>query len=279
MTLSQPPIRLYRDFVAGQSALARAREAVRNVAVTVLSLGRSPDQAKGWIRFPYYHHVFDDERDGFARHLDFMSSHGDLIGIDDAVRMLGSGDTIDGRYFCITFDDGFKNWITNAVPILVDHGAAAAFFVITRYIGTSSEVDRDALLKFYDEGNRLMEFLDWEDCRRMTDAGMTIGSHTVNHVHMANLDEAAAEAELRQSKETIEAELGITCDHFCCPFGRENVDYLPDRDPEIARRVGYKSFLSGHRGAMRQGGSPMMIRRDHLLANWGNAQLRYFFSS
>jgi hypothetical protein len=90
---------------------------------------------------------------------------------------------------------------------------------------------------------------------------------------------AAAEAELRQSKQMIEAELGVACDHFCCPFGRENIDYLPDRDPNIARRVGYKSFLSAHRGAMRQGGSPMMVRRDHLLAGWGNAQLRYFFSS
>ena len=46
----------------------------------------------------------------------------------------------------------------------------------------------------------------------------------------------------------------------------------------IARRVGYKSFLSGHRGAMTQGGSEMMVKRDHLLAGWGNYQLRYFFS-
>ncbi len=279
MTASAAPVRRYKDFIKGKPALARARGALRDAAVTALSVGRRPDAAKGWIRFPFYHHVFDDERDGFARQLDFMASHGDFIGIDAAVRMLASENPIDGRYFCVTFDDGFKNWFTNAVPILVDRRVTAAFFVVTRYIGTSPKADRDALLGFYEDGVLLMEFLDWDDCRRMADAGMTIGSHTVNHVHLAALDEAAAEDELRQSKQTIEAELGRPCDHFCCPFGRENIDYLPGRDPKIARRVGYKSFLSGHRGAMRQGDSPMMIRRDHLLAGWGNAQLRYFFSS
>ena len=60
--------------------------------------------------------------------------------------------------------------------------------------------------------------------------------------------------------------------------GREGIDFLAHRDPDIARRVGYKSFLSGHRGAMTQGGSEMMVKRDHLLAGWGNYQLRYFFS-
>lgn len=279
MTVSPAPVRRYKDFINGQPALARARGALRDAAVTALSIGRRPDATKGWIRFPFYHHVFDDERDGFARQLGFMASHGDFIGIDAAVRMLASGDSIDGRYFCVTFDDGFKNWFTNAVPILVGQGAVAAFFLVTRYIGTSPEADRDALLGFYEEGDLLMEFLDWDDCRRMADAGMTIGSHTVNHVHLAALDEAAAEDEIKQSKHSIEAELGQSCDHFCCPFGRENIDYLPGRDPKIARRAGYKSFLSGHRGAMRQGDSPMMIRRDHLLAGWGNAQLRYFFST
>ena len=281
-SLSLEPVRTYRDFIAGQSLAAKARGLARDAALRVLSLGRSPaalgtDQA-GWIRFPFYHHVFDDERKDFERQLDFMASLGDFIGLDDAVAMLAAGDPIDGRYFCVTFDDGFKNWITNAVPVLVDYQAPAAFFVVTRYIGTSLEDDRDLLLGFYESGDLLMEFLDWDDCRALADAGMTIGSHTMNHVHLAELDEAGAEAELKDSKEAIEAELGRACDHFCCPFGRENIDYLPGRDPDMARRAGYKSFLTTDRGKTETGASPMKIRRDHLLATWGDHQLRYFFS-
>ena len=281
---SLSPVRTYRDFIAGQSVAEKARGFARDAAIRLLSIGRSPPGvgaavSGGWIRFPFYHHVFDDERDGFARQLDTMASWGDFIKLDDAVALLEAGDPIDGHYFCVTFDDGFKNWITNAVPILLEKKAPAAFFVVTGYIGTSLDLDREKLLGFYDSGDLLIEFLDWDDCRAMNDAGMTIGSHTINHVHLAFLDDEAASAEIRGSKQTIEAELGRACDHFCCPFGREGVDFSGSRHPAMAARAGYKSFLTARRGAMVRGGSAMMIRRDHVLAGWGDYQLRYFFSS
>ncbi len=281
---SLSPVQTYRDFIAGQSVAKKARGFARDAAVRALSAfqflpGVGGGARGGWIRFPFYHHVFDDERNGFARHLDFMASQGDFIGLDDAVAMVSSGGPIDGHYFCVTFDDGFKNWITNAMPILLEKKAPAAFFVVTGYIGTSLDLDREKLLRFHDGGNLLMEFLDWDDCRAMNDAGMTIGSHTINHVHLAELDDDAARTEITGSKQAIEKELGRACDHFCCPFGREGVDYDASSHPDLVRRVGYRSFLTGHRGAMVQGGSSMLIRRDHLLAGWGNHQLKYFFSS
>lgn len=272
------PIRTYRDFIAGHSLPWRAREALRDGLIRMLAVGRSPASSSGWIRFPFYHHVFDDERKGFARQLDFMAAHGDFVSLDDAVRMLESGDAIDGRYFCVTFDDGFKNWITNAAPILADKKAPATFFVVTRYVGTSPQRDRELLKRFYSAGDKLMEFLDWDDCRKMTEAGFGVGSHTASHVHLRDLDDASVEAELRESKQKIEAETGAPCRHFCCPFGRADIDFKPARDPEIARRVGYASFLTGHRGANRQGDSALFVRRDHMLAAWGDHQLRYFLS-
>jgi len=276
---SRQPITTVRDFSAGETTLAKARHLARAVSLMALSAARSVDTAGGWIRFAYYHHVFDDERRDFARQLTYMAGLGDFISLDDPVAMLASGEPIDGRYVCLSFDDGFKNWFTNAMPILVDHKAMAAFFLVTGFIGTSVDGDREKLLGFYESGDLLMEFLTWDDCRKMTDAGMTIGSHTINHVHLADLGEDAARAEMKGSKDAIEAELGRACDHFCCPFGRENIDYLPGRDPELAGRVGYKSFLTGHRGAMHQSGNPMNVRRDHLLAGWGNYQIKYFFAS
>lgn len=269
-------IRTYRAFMAGESAVAQVRNAARACAIAGLSLTRSPTRRDGWVRFPYYHHVFDDERAGFERQLRYYRNIGDIIGIDDAVAMIDAGTPIDGRYICITFDDGFKNWIENAVPILAGEDAVAAFFVATGYIGTDLERDRDRLLAFYDDGERLMEFLTWDDCRQMTAAGMTIGSHSEGHVHLKDLSDADALAELARSRETIERETGAPCRHFCCPFGRAGIDYEPDVHPALARDAGYVSFLTGHRGANTQGGSAFDIRRDHVLANWGNFQLRYF---
>ncbi len=272
------PTATYAEFIALMPWRSRLRAAARDLALRGLALGRRIDADTNWIRFPYYHHVFDDEREGFARQLDYMASLGDFIGLDGAVAMLEAGDPIDGRYFCVTFDDGFKNWITNAVPILLDKKAPAAFFVVSGYIGTSPDRDREKLLGFYDSGDLLMEFLDWDDCRKMDAAGMTIGSHTMNHVHLADHDDEKAEAEMKGSKETIEKELGRTCDHFCCPFGREGVDFVSPRHPDIARKLGYRTFLTTRRGPVLEGASAMDIPRDHLLAGWGDYQLRYFFS-
>ncbi len=56
------PIRTYRDFIAGQSLAEKARGLARDAALRAFSLGRSPAAVSGWIRFPFYHHVFDDER-------------------------------------------------------------------------------------------------------------------------------------------------------------------------------------------------------------------------
>lgn len=262
--------------MAGESAAQRIRNAARAAAIAGLSVTRSPTRKSGWIRFPYYHHVFDDERAGFERQIRYFKSIGDIIGIDDAVNMIASGMPIDGRYICITFDDGFKNWIENAVPILAAEEAVAAFFVATDYIGSDIEADRERLLGFYDDGARLMEFLTWDDCRRMTEAGMTIGSHSAGHVHLRDLSDAEAMAELKRSRDAIEQGTGAPCRHFCCPFGYAGIDYDPDRHPKMAAEAGYASFLTSHRGANRKGASVYDIKRDQLLANWGNYQLRYF---
>ena len=273
-----PPIRRYRDFVRNRTLGERLRTLARDGAVAALSFappGAAPGQ---WVRFPFYHHVFDDELRGFARHLDTMAGMGDFISIDDALALLSSGDPIGGRYFCVTFDDGFKNNATNALPILAERGVPAAFFLAAGYIGTDPGRDRDRLLGFFEDGETLMEFMDWDDCRALAEAGMTIGSHTMNHARLIDLDSDKVAVELQTSKEVIEENLGRPCLHFCCPWGRPGQDFLPERDPGIAAAQGYRSFLTTVRGAMGPGSDPMGVRRDHLLANWSPRQLRYFFA-
>ena len=272
------PIRTYAEFRTYSGNSGRLRAIARDAAVTALSIGRNIMGSSGWIRFPYYHHVFDDERHGFTRQLNYLRRFGEFISLDDAVGLLNSGAKIDGRYFCITFDDGFKNCLTNAVPILLDKGVTAVFFMTTGYIDCDPEKDEKKLLEFFDYGTILMEFLSWQNCRDMAAAGMTIGSHTVNHARLAKLNDKEVMVELTKSKEMIENNLGQVCNHFCSPFGIPNHDYNVERDPKLVRASGYKSMSTTERGATRPGDSPYQLCRDHILANWGHHQLRYFFS-
>ena len=271
-------VQTYANFKTYSSERNQLQSLIRNVVIFGLSTGRNIGDKKGWVRFPYYHHVFDDERQGFAKQLDYLSRFGEFISLDDVTKLLESGDTIDGCYFCLTFDDGFKNCLTNALPILLDKRAMAAFYLATGYVGLNPEKDREKLLGFFNEGQILMEFLNWDECRELVAAGMTIGSHTVSHARLAELNEADVCRELNYSKATIEENLGQACDHFCSPFGIPGRDFNVERDPALANSAGYRSMTTTERGATRKGDLPHRIRRDHTLANWGNHQLRYFMS-
>ena len=268
----------YQQFTAHLSLKNRGRSLMRDGALFAFSLMRSIPRGLNWIQFPYYHHVFDDERNGFDEHLKYMKNFGDFISLDDAVDVLESNRPIDCRYFCITFDDGFKSCITNAMPILLKYKVPATFFIPTKYIGSSVDRDSELCSGFYEGEKIMMEFLSWEDCRKMAQEGMSFGSHSVSHIRLINLSEEDVERELKDSKSIIECELGQPCVNFCPPVGHPGVDFLVDRDIKIAKRLGYRSFATGRRGSVRRRQAPMQIDRHHIIAVWPTYQLRYFFS-
>lgn len=276
--LDPPLATTYRQHAAATPWKLRVRAVARDAAVAVLSSFGDVPATRHWIRFPYYHHVYQDERAGFDRHLRFMRNLGEFVSIDQAVSLLDGDLSLDGRYFCITFDDGFRSCLDGAVPLLVDHRAPAAFFVPTAFIGKTVERDAGLLRSFYPDRRLLVEFLTWAECRQMAAAGMTIGSHTVSHACLSALSTEEVQWELRESRATIERELGMPCEHFACPFGRAGMHFLPERDPAAAAREGYRSFLTAERGSSRRTSASLYVERDHLLAGWGTHNLRYFFS-
>ena len=270
----------YAEFTALDPWHAPLRAAARDVALRTLAVGQRIDDTGNWIRFPYYHHVFDDERADFARQLRYLAGFGEFISLDDAVALLETDGAIDGRYFCVSFDDGLKSCLTGALPILAERSIPATFYVVTAMIGrTLAPGDEAARRDFGFRGRHTsLDFLTWDDCRTMVRSGMFIGSHCRNHVRLAHLGTEDAVAELSESKAAIEREVGAKCHHLCPPYGIPEKDFLPERDGGLARDAGYRSLAMGWRGAMRQGDDPFRLRRDHLIAGWGNHQLKYFLS-
>ena len=275
-----PPTTTYAGFAGRAPLAARLRRAARDTAVGALSLGRRIDRDSGWIRFPYYHHVFDDERTGFERQVDYLARFGEFVSLDDALSLLEGEVSIDGRYFSISFDDGFKSCITGALPVLAERGVPWAVYLVSDFVGRSltpgDPVARE-VFNFSGHGTTL-HFLDWDDCRAMAKNGVTLGSHGATHARLASLDDAAAVREIAGSKATIERELGQSCAHFCPPFGVADRDFDGSRDPALAREAGYRSFVTGRRGPARRGADAFRLGRDHVLAGWGTHQLRYFLS-
>jgi len=272
-------IRQQSDLRRGGALVQRVNAQARRLGWAAMGALARPPTEKEWIQVQFYHWVLEDQREIFRRQLEFLRRYGDFISLDDAVTALGCGARIGGRYFCVTFDDGFKNSLTNAVPVLSELEIPAAFFLPTKYIGLDLEKDWEEIALFYQrswsEFEGVFEFLDWDECRQIAKAGFTIGSHTHLHQRLTALPWAAAEAELRISKHEIERQLGVRCRHFCCPWGKAHRDFEPAVHPEMARRLGYDSFLTTEGGLSLSGDSPFHMKRVGCEPDHHPAMMKY----
>ncbi len=69
--------------------------------------------------------------EGFAAHLDFLSRHFQVIGVDDLLGCLDAGADFPERAALITFDDGYRDNLEQAAPILAERGLPATLFLTT----------------------------------------------------------------------------------------------------------------------------------------------------
>jgi peptidoglycan/xylan/chitin deacetylase (PgdA/CDA1 family) len=65
-------------------------------------------------------------------------------------------------------------------------------------------------------------FMDWDQVAQMMRAGFAFGSHTLNHVRLAEADSATAENEIVNSRGELESILGKPVLEFCYPWGQHN---------------------------------------------------------
>ena len=101
----------------------------------------------------------------------------------------------------LTFDDGNRSDVAEALPELLRRGLRAEFFVCAGRFGTP-------------------EFVDEHDLRELHRAGMSVGSHGMDHVPWRGLGPSAIEHEIVRAKERLEDVLQAPVENAACPFGR-----------------------------------------------------------
>jgi peptidoglycan/xylan/chitin deacetylase (PgdA/CDA1 family) len=78
------------------------------------------------------------------RDLEYVRRHFNVLPLEDALERLRDG-TLPDRAAAVTFDDGTRNLLTNAAPVLRDLGMPAAVFVATGPMGTGELLWPDRL--------------------------------------------------------------------------------------------------------------------------------------
>ncbi len=149
----------------------------------------------------------------------------------------------------LTFDDAYRDFLSNAWPILSSHGFGATMFVPTDHVGGRAEWDRG-----FGEPAGLMT---WDELRMLAGQGLEIGAHSCSHPYLTRLPPAQVMAEGRNAKARLEAELGRTVDLLAYPYGDQNL---------LVRRAmaacGYVAALTTEPGLGRLGDNPMAIPRQ-----------------
>jgi peptidoglycan/xylan/chitin deacetylase (PgdA/CDA1 family) len=232
----------------------------------LLAIGRDPHALSPRLITPMYHGVSAQSRGSLRRQLQYMRSLGDFVGPSQAVDLVTGRLPFDGRYFCLTFDDGCLDTYRNAFPLLQELGIPGVFFVVPDWLSAAHA----------GEGER--HYMDWQECQIMHQSGAVIGSHSMSHRRLSSLDNDVARDELQRSKEIIEQHLAAPCEHFACPWGQPIEDYLPARDLVVAEEIGYRSFFTTRRGAAISSTSPWEIPRIRLEPEWDISQLRVLFT-
>lgn len=146
----------------------------------------------------------------------------------------------DSKSAVITFDDGYTRTLTHALPVLRDLNLPALLFVPTQFVGGRND---------FDAGVEPDEpICTWEQLRQLDQSNISVQSHGIGHRWMSELDQSAQFAELAQSKQTIEEQIGHEVHFFSYPYGDEGPD--PDHTRTLLQRAGY-------RGAVLFGGAAM----------------------
>ena len=96
--------------------------------------------------------------------------------------------------------------------------------------------------------------------RHLHDQGMEIGSHTVNHPILLRVDEAAARAEIVESKRRLEEITGAPVTLFAYPNGKPGIDYGPEH-VRLVREAGFAAAVSTISGVADRGSDPFQLPR------------------
>ncbi|MFE9935982.1 polysaccharide deacetylase family protein [Streptomyces hirsutus] len=138
-----------------------------------------------------------------------------------AARARGDGRRLVG----LTFDDGYADFVTEALPLLRRWDCGATLFVLPGRLGGDNAWDPLGPRK---------PLLTAAGIRYAAAEGVEIGSHGLTHVDLTRADGPALKAEVAESRERLAELTGTRVDGFCYPYGTVDV-----RAVRAVREAGY----------------------------------------
>ncbi len=181
-----------------------------------------------------YHSISDDSRNpysvsvhSFREQVSWLSRNGfESVPLEFLVSLIKKNDYKSlNKKVVFTFDDGHQDFLTNALPILLDCGATATVFLVTNMIGGESSWNKDwvhAPLMSLDE----IHFIKRQN--------ISLGSHTATHANLAAIGSNEVYKQLHYSYQKLR-DLGETFSAFSYPWGQFSAHVV-----NVVKEIGYQ---------------------------------------
>lgn len=154
----------------------------------------------------------------FERQLDLLRGAGFRSGTAATLRRIAAGEKLSGRHAFLTFDDGFADTVTTALPLMSERALTGMVFILPAHLDSGAPLDWPEVAGEASRRPALMRSLDWTMLEQLVEAGWDVGSHTMSHPRLPGLSDEELAQELLDSRRAIEARLG-RCDLLAYPFG------------------------------------------------------------
>lgn len=185
---------------------------------------------------------------GFSIHPDLFERHMRVLAESEGLSLVGfrEGQAAPARLrVAVTFDDGYKDNLQTAAPVLLKYGIPFTVFVTSSFIRKQEP-----------------PYLTPTELRELAALpGVTIGSHGATHVPLAKCDDPTLWHELDDSRQYLEDVLGKAVTAIAYPYG--SVDL---RVAAAARRAGYEVGGCSRLDINDDDREPLLLCRSEVIA-------------
>lgn len=190
-----------------------------------------------------YHSVEDNDYNlsidvsVFERQMKFLSANYYLATLDEVVGYIKDGKKLPKKAVAVTFDDGYKNNLLKALPILEKYNVPATIFVVG-----DIEKSREYV------ANKL-EMLQEDDIKKLADSSLiNIEYHSKSHKLVDTLSTS-------EIKEEIDSKGRYK--YFAYPGGHYSTETI-----SLFKKDGYKAAFTIKPGLVRKGDDVFLIKRN-----------------
>jgi peptidoglycan/xylan/chitin deacetylase (PgdA/CDA1 family) len=190
-----------------------------------------------------YHHVNDLPRTvtdaqlrdltvptrSFKHHLEFLESTGvQTVSLDELIEHLEGGPPLPERAVILSFDDGYEDNYRLAYPLLRQYRMTATFFVVANLVGQPG-------------------YMTWEQLREMQRHGMSIESHSLDHLDLSIQPRAELQRQLFESRRKLDLNLPRPVRFLAYPSGAYNPLVI-----SATKLAGYRAAVSINHGHVQR---------------------------